>query len=389
MAVDLADPVVHQDVRRAGRHRATPPADDGLRCQRPLDAWIVEPLVQQIRGAHREQPHHLVDVAAAEATELRGRAQPRRQVADPHVRRDHEQQRLHQAGDPFEVPIEPDVGLGVVRVERRDVPDVASEVTPERQRCAAGERHEVVGGDDRHLVAVPAQLQLADDPLGHQRDDVGGRRDPVAIPQILRRGRAAEDRAAFQDEDVAAGPREVRGARETVVPAPDHDHIVLVRAHGPQASLCSFGAANTDRSGDGCGRHRRGRGVRRSDRGARPPRAGSLGDRPGGARPPRRPHMDRPDPRHGRPGRIRRGLVLARGPAEHRGRDRTLRPPGAALRRANLRVDRGRAAAERAGGPCGLGGGDGRAPPAARGGRAIASGICWPATIWAPRPATT
>jgi hypothetical protein len=63
VAVDLADPMVHQDVRRARGHRPAPRADDRLRGKRSLDPVVVEPFVEEVGGAHREQPDELVDVA--------------------------------------------------------------------------------------------------------------------------------------------------------------------------------------------------------------------------------------------------------------------------------------------------------------------------------------
>src|SRR5439155_25705180 len=87
------------------------------------------------------------------------------------------------------------------------------------------------------------QPQVRDDPLRPYRRDVGPRRDPVAVPHRFRDGRPAEDVSTLKDEDVASGLGQVRGASETVVPAPDHDHVSLGRTHTtrtPSFHTCSI-----------------------------------------------------------------------------------------------------------------------------------------------------
>jgi hypothetical protein len=232
VAVDLPHPVMHQHVRRPRCHRAAPRADHRLRGQRSLHPRILEPLVEQVGGAHREQPNQLVDVPAGPPAEPRARSRPAEDVGQPHVRRHGEQQPSQQPADVLEGAIERHVGLGVVLVESRDVLHVAAQVAPERERRSVGERDEVIGRDDRDPVAESLQIQLGDDPLRQQRHHVCSRGDPVAVPHRLGDGRTAKDVSTLEDEDVASGFGEVRGARETVVPAPHHDHVTLGRAHG-------------------------------------------------------------------------------------------------------------------------------------------------------------
>ena len=164
-----------------------------------------------------------------------GRLRPSRDLGQPHVRRHDEQQILQELGDALEVGVERDPRLGVVRRQPSDVLRVARHVAPERERGPVGERHEVVRRDDRDLVAVALQLELVDDPLRHQRHDVGRAGDLVAGPRLLRDGRAAQDVTPFEDQDVEPGTREVRGTREAVVaPADDHD-VAFGEPHGGRA----------------------------------------------------------------------------------------------------------------------------------------------------------
>ena len=106
MPVHPADPVVHQHIRRAGAHRPAPGADDGLRRKRALHPVILEPLIQEIRGRHREQPDRLGYVPPGPPPRSRpptaahfGRS------ASDEVRRHHEQQVLQQVRHPVEIPV--------------------------------------------------------------------------------------------------------------------------------------------------------------------------------------------------------------------------------------------------------------------------------------------
>ncbi len=231
LPVDLADPVVHEHVRGAGAHRPGPRADHRLGREGSLHAFVLEPLVEQVGGADREEPHELGDVPARPASEPSREREPSGKVAQAQVRRDDEEHLLQQRCDPREIPIELDEGVGVAPREPRDVRRVPSKVAPERQRAAVGEGREVVGRDERDPVAEPLELQLPDDPGFHEADDVRGRGDPVAGPRFLGGGGPAQDVAPLQHEDVDPRAGEVRGAREAVVTAADHDDLSLPRLH--------------------------------------------------------------------------------------------------------------------------------------------------------------
>ena len=232
VTVHLADPVVHQHVGRARRHRPAPRADDRLRRERALDAFVLEPLVEEVRRAHREQTHGLVEIATAPLAEPSGGRRPLGEIAQVHVRRHDEQEILQQPRDAIEVAVELHVRGRVVLVEPRDRGGVALDVAPQRERGPVGERHEVVGRDDRDLVPEALQVELAHDLGRHQRHDVGRARDPVARPRLLGRRGAPDDPAFLQDEHIQAGLRKVRCAREAVVASPDDDDVAFEHAHG-------------------------------------------------------------------------------------------------------------------------------------------------------------
>ena len=75
------------------------------------------------------------------------------------------------------------------------------------------------------------ELELADDLGAEQRDHVGELAEAEPREDLLGDRRAAQHVPAFEHQDLAAGPGQVRGGREAVVPAPDDDRVVPVR-HG-------------------------------------------------------------------------------------------------------------------------------------------------------------
>src|SRR5215212_1807860 len=71
-AVDLAHPVVQEDVGRTWAHRAAPHADDAPRGERALYPLVNEVAVEEVRAAHRHQvdePRDAPAVAEGVATE--------------------------------------------------------------------------------------------------------------------------------------------------------------------------------------------------------------------------------------------------------------------------------------------------------------------------------
>ncbi len=236
VAVDLADPMMHEHVRRTRGHRPAPRPDDRLGGQGPFHSLVHEPLVQEVGGAHREQPNEVVDVAPGPATEPGAGAEPAWQFGQTHVRRHHVQQILHEAGNPLEVPVEVEVRLGVGLVELGDGVGVTSQVAPQREGAAIGEGDEVVRGDDRHLVPESLQLQVGDDAVRHERHDVGRARDPVAVPHLFGHRGAAEDVPALEHEDVEAGAGEVGGTGQPVVPAAHHYDVAGALGHESETS---------------------------------------------------------------------------------------------------------------------------------------------------------
>src|SRR5205085_2372717 len=95
------------------------------------------------------------------------------------------------------------------------------------------------------VVAEALEAELVDDAVRHQGDDVRRGRDAVAVPHVFRCGRATEDRAPLQHEDIEAGFGEVRGAREAVVASADDDGVSLPPPHGGGAYMAGWSRSRT------------------------------------------------------------------------------------------------------------------------------------------------
>ena len=226
-----AHPVMQQHVGAAGAHRSAPRADDRLRCERALDAIVLEPFIQEVGSAHREQPHDLSRIAARPLTNLPAERQPLGDVHHSEVRGDHVEQVVDQPSEMRQILVELDVRVRIRLGELRDLGVRPLGIAPEGHRGSVGIWDVVIGLEDRDLVSMAPQLQVRDDLFGHEADDVGRRRDAVARPRLLGGRRAARDRALLENDDVQSPAGEVGRASEAVVAAADHDDVVRAIAH--------------------------------------------------------------------------------------------------------------------------------------------------------------
>ena len=82
MAVHAAHAVVQQNVRRAGRARAAVGADHAVGGERDLDLLRLEPFVQKLRRALREDLHQPDDLGFREPAQPAGQLQILDEIAD-------------------------------------------------------------------------------------------------------------------------------------------------------------------------------------------------------------------------------------------------------------------------------------------------------------------
>ena len=144
--------------------------------------------------------------------------------------------------DLADVVVERVVRIRVVLRVAGDLLVVLAVVLAEQEVVAVLLRAEGRGHEDRH-EAVLHEVELVDDVRPEQAQRVRERGEPEARAQLLGDRRAADDRAALQDERAQAGLREVRRVRQPVVAAADDDRVVRPvvarRAHRSPSSRWS------------------------------------------------------------------------------------------------------------------------------------------------------
>ena len=114
-------------------------------------------------------------------------------------------------------------------VARRVTIDFAARqvvIVPAREVIAVVERRDRAR-QRQYLEAVPRQFEVADDLGPQQADDVRKLREPVAGEYLFGNGRAADDVAPLEHDDLLACPRQIRRSNQAVVAAADDDRIVM------------------------------------------------------------------------------------------------------------------------------------------------------------------
>ena len=348
----------------------------------------LEPVLDQVGDARGEQPGQVergphVDLAqrAAAAPAWPSRSPGR---LEPSFGGISSQQRADQPAEPAEPRLPPLVRVGVALENLRDLLVPAPRVVGQAQvaAVAAGREVRALRVD---VVAVLGQPQVAHHVRGQQAHHVRQRGDrEVGAERVLRDRRAADGVPPLQHQHPAAGPGQVAGGDQTVVPAADDDRVVrLVPAHrraiiarrgsrvagmrtdSRAAPMASSGSATQRRTS--CRRRARSCHVDRAERAGQPSARGRGGHavawplvaasmpatRPARARPPPQPRAVRPARDRGAP--ASRPSTASRVDARTRSRGRAGRrrvPTGLARRsRCCRRVAPATSAGDPVGGP--------------------------------------
>ena len=78
---------------------------------------------------------------------------------------------------------------------------------------------------------MPGQFEVADDLGPQQADDVRKLREPVTGEDLFGHGRATDDVAPLEHDDLLACARQIRRSNQSVVAAADDDRIVCIAGH--------------------------------------------------------------------------------------------------------------------------------------------------------------
>ncbi len=163
---DITDRVMRHDVRRTWLVRPRPGADDPVDGHGALHLWRLEPVVEQVRDAHRHQPGELGHGTAVQSTMTPGepgQGDQLRGVVRADRRRHREQHRRQDVGETSQpvVPLAPGPGV-MLRPAGDLVVRPGGVVVVDGQRPALREGL-VVRTHRVHPVAVPLEREVAQD----------------------------------------------------------------------------------------------------------------------------------------------------------------------------------------------------------------------------------
>ena len=230
VAVVLAHLVEQQHQARAGRHRADLGADDRRRGVVALDRLVLEVVLEPVRGAAGEQPHHVVHglpVDPAEVVDQPLHVDGVLGIGAEDVGRRVVEERADRLAHPVEVAVVALVGVGVARRVPADLLEVLLVVVAEQQVVAVTGRVERRRHHQRQ-EAVLHEVELVDDLRPEQAQGVRERRELEPGHQLLGDRRAPDAVVLLEHQGAQPRLREVRRVGEPVVAAADDDRVVLV-----------------------------------------------------------------------------------------------------------------------------------------------------------------
>ena len=225
--------MVEQNVGGARRANAEERADDSGGGHGGFEHVGLEPLIEKIGGAHGHELDEIVFVFGVEILEALAEEGEFFQVArieGSGIGRNHAEDRLHEAAHRDHGLAEFFVGFGVELGVALEFAARFAVIVHAPEIIAVGHgRDRAV--ERQNFQAVAREIEIANDFRAQQRDDVGKDGKFEAGDDFFGDGGAAENVAAFEDEDFLAGFGEIRRVHQAVVAAADHDDVVFL-CHG-------------------------------------------------------------------------------------------------------------------------------------------------------------
>ncbi len=238
LAVHFAERVVQKHVGRAGRIGAREMPDLGVEAERRLEGIGLEPPVEELARAFRDDLPQVALRAARKEGELPAQREGAQAAAPARAQigRRLEDEAAQRVGSGFDGAVVVRQAPGVASREARELllgvrgRRTELEISPVRERQEIRERPL----DD--LQAVIREPQVADHLRIEQAHRVRGGGIAETRREFLGDGRAADDRAALQHPDTEAGACQITRADQAVMTAADDDDVVGHGASG--ASRC-------------------------------------------------------------------------------------------------------------------------------------------------------
>jgi len=229
-AVDFAHVVVKENVGSARRTNAEERADDAGGGHGGLEHIGFEPLVEKIGGAHGHELDEgvaLVGRKFAETLEEEVQLLEILRIERGGIGGNHGEHGLHEAAHGRHHLREFVVGFGVKAGVAADIADGFGVVVHAPEVVAAGHGRE--GSVEReNFQAVAREIEFTDDFGAKERDDVRAFGKKKAGDDFFGDGGAAENVAAFENDDLLPCFGEIRGVDQAIVAAADDDYVVVL-----------------------------------------------------------------------------------------------------------------------------------------------------------------
>ena len=229
LAVDLAELVVQQHVAGAGVIRAGVIADDGVEAVGGLDAFGFEPVIEQVRGALREQRQQVAPRFHVETLEAEAEAQCRKRItpAAAGIGRRLQHHCAQHVGQALDHRREGGQACGIARREARDFALRARDIGADAQVRTLAQRQEVGDRPRQYPQAVLGEPQVAQHLGLQQAHGVGSDRVAESGMKLRRHRRAAQDRPALEHQRLQAGACQIAGCDQAVMAATHDDHVIV------------------------------------------------------------------------------------------------------------------------------------------------------------------
>ncbi len=231
-ALVLAHDVMQDDISRARRLRPGERADRAVITEYGAGHTVLEPARQEIVGAHRHQVDQVVELVA-DLSVTPDEAEHLAEVLEIALRRINgrfEKKSAHVVRGLVEPGIELGVDRAVVLRETAELLGGPGHITREDDVVIGADRAKHVGRR-QHREAELAQVKFPDDLRVQKAHDVRECRGPESRRELLGDGSAADDRPAFEHENLLTRFGEIGATGQAVVATADDDGIVLCCGH--------------------------------------------------------------------------------------------------------------------------------------------------------------